>query len=206
MDFVGPPANLYRATHEPGFVSIALQNQCVNIFKSLIYLLIITAVTASDPDILTDFIVPANTSINAIDGNFFTFTFTRMRTVIEGDDPPNFKVSKASMAESPALNGQSVSTAILQFPAGAINLPHTHPHSAKLLFVVSGNLEVGFIDTTNKLYTQTLQIGDMFVFPKELVHYQYNSKADQPAAAISAFGSASAGTVSVPTTMFATGI
>lgn len=175
-----------------------------NIFKSLIFLLIITVATASDPDILTDYVIPANSSNDAIDGNFFTFT--GMRSIIEGDDPPIFRVSKASMAEFPALNGQSVSTAILQFPAGAINPPHTHPRSAELLFVVSGILEVGFIDTTNKLYTQSLQIGDMFVFPKGLVHYQYNSKADQPAAAISAFGSASAGTVSVPTTVFATGI
>ena len=46
----------------------------------------------------------------------------------------------------------------------------------------------------------------MFVFPKGLMHYQYNAKADQPATTISAFGSANAGTVSVPTTIFATGI
>lgn len=38
------------------------------------------------------------------------------------------------------------------------------------------------------------------------MHYQYNSKANQPAAAISAFASASAGTVSVPTIVFASGI
>ena len=110
------------------------------------------------------------------------------------------------MAEFPALNGQSVSLAILEFPAGTVNPPHTHPRSAELLFVVDGSLEVGFIDTTNKLYTQTLQLGDIFVFPKGLVHFQYNSDPKEPAAAVSAFGSANAGTVSIPSTVFATGI
>ena len=44
------------------------------------------------------------------------------------------------------------------------------------------------------------------MFPKGLVHYQYNSQPDMPAIAVSAFGSANAGTVSVPLSVFATGI
>ncbi|KAK1386155.1 hypothetical protein POM88_023890 [Heracleum sosnowskyi] len=157
---------------------------------------------AGDPDILTDFIVPAN--VSTIDGNFFTFT--GMRVLVGGQTPPGFKVFKASMAEFPALNGQSVSYAALQFPPGTTNPPHTHPRASELLFVVDGTLEVGLIDTTNKLYTQTLQTGDMFVFPKGLVHYQYNADSQKSVLAISAFGSSSAGTVSVPSTVFATGI
>ncbi|KAI7982229.1 Germin-like protein 9-3 [Camellia lanceoleosa] len=159
---------------------------------------------ASDPNILTDFIVPANFS-TPIDGNFFTFTGMR-RLVANSTNPPNFKVTKATMVEFLALNGQSVSMAVLQFPAGGVNPPHTHPRSAELLFVVEGSMEVGFVDTANKLYTQTLQLGDMFVFPKGLVHYQFNADAQKQATAISAFGSANAGTVSAPATLFATGI
>ena len=174
----------------------------LNLFKSIIFFLLVAIVTASDPDIIKDFLVPDN--VTSIDGNFFTYT--GMRGILEKDYPPNFKVTKASMAEFQALNGQSVSFAVLEFPAGAVNPPHVHPRSAELLFVIDGSLEVGFVDTTNKLFTQTLQLGDMFVFPKGLVHYQYNAKADQPATALSAFGSANAGTASVPTSVFATGI
>ncbi|KAA8549885.1 hypothetical protein F0562_001569 [Nyssa sinensis] len=130
----------------------------------------------------------------------------RMRGVFNAPTPPNLTVTKASMAEFLALNGQSVSLAVLQYAAGGVNPPHTHPRAAELLFVVEGSLEVGFVDTTNKLFTQTLQLGDMFVFPKGLVHYQYNADAKNPATAISAFGSANAGTASIPTTLFATGI
>lgn len=46
----------------------------------------------------------------------------------------------------------------------------------------------------------------MFIVPKGLVHFQYNVDAQNQALAISAFESASAGTVSLPTTLFTTSI
>ncbi|KAI3748502.1 hypothetical protein L6452_11613 [Arctium lappa] len=163
----------------------------------------LNASMAGDPDILTDFVVPPNVG-GPLDGNFFTFT--GMRALVGTPFPTTFKVLKASMAEFPALNGQSVSYAVLQFPAGAVNPPHTHPRASELLFVLMGSLEVGFVDTTNKLFTQTLQQGDIFVFPKGLVHFQFNNDAKNPTLALSAFGSANAGTVSVPTSVFNTTI
>ncbi|XVF46935.1 hypothetical protein PTKIN_Ptkin03bG0068300 [Pterospermum kingtungense] len=163
---------------------------------------IVRMALSGDPDILTDFLVPPDQ--NNVDGNFFTYT--GMRIIANEDFPTNFTVLKASMVEFPALNGQSVSYAVLEYPTGSVNPPHTHPRSAELLFLVDGNLEVGFVDTTNKLFTQSLQAGDMFIFPKGLVHYQYNADPKNPAIAISAFGSANAGTVSAPKTLFATNI
>ncbi|XP_021897694.1 putative germin-like protein 9-2 [Carica papaya] len=160
-----------------------------------------TTIEATDPDILSDFIVPEN--LTSIDGK--SFTFTRMRKVFEGN-PESFQVTKAGVKEFPALEGQSVSFAVLQYPPAGINPTHTHPRSAELLFLVYGCLQVGFVDSKNVLYTQNLTMGDMFVFPKGLVHFQYNPHNNSPAIALSAFGSANAGTVSVPATLFATGI
>ncbi|KAK6926565.1 Cupin 1 [Dillenia turbinata] len=163
----------------------------------------ITNVTkGSDPDILTDFVAPPGS--NSVDGTFFAFN--GLRYIFDSDTPATFNVSKASMKEFPALNGQSVSYAVLRYPSGSVNPTHTHPRASELLFVVEGSLEVGFVDTTNKLYTRSLQLGDMFIFPKGLVHYQYNADAKNPATALSAFGSASAGTVSLPATLFNTSI
>ncbi|KAL5830814.1 hypothetical protein ACOSQ4_016168 [Xanthoceras sorbifolium] len=164
---------------------------------------IIRMASAGDPDVTSDFITPSNIT-DPVDGNFFTFT--GMRALVGAQPTPNLKVTKASMAEFPALNGQSVSLAVLQFPAGTTNPPHTHPRSAELLFLIDGSLQVGFVDTTNKLFSQTLQAGDMFVFPKGLVHFQYNADTQKPATAVSAFGSANAGTVLLPVTIFTTGI
>ncbi|KAI8008678.1 Germin-like protein 9-3 [Camellia lanceoleosa] len=156
---------------------------------------------AGDPDILTDFIIPPNAIVNGS-----LFTFTGMRSLVNSPIPSNFTVLKASMVQFPALEGQSVSYAVLEFPNDSVNPPHTHPRASELLFLLGGSLEVGFVDTTNKLYTQTLEFGDMFVFPKGLVHFQYNNGSNGPALALSAFGSANAGTVSVPTTVFNTSI
>ncbi|CAB4313799.1 unnamed protein product [Prunus armeniaca] len=163
---------------------------------------IVQMATAGDPDIITDFIAPPN---GTVDGNFFTYT--GFRVLVGGVPPPTaFKVLKATLAEFPALDGLSVSYAVLEFPSGTTNPPHTHPRSAELLFLIDGTLEVGFIDTKNNLFTQTLQAGDLFVFPKGLVHFQYKADAQNPALAVSAFGSANAGTVSLPNTLFTTDI
>ncbi|CAI0544199.1 unnamed protein product [Linum tenue] len=114
------------------------------------------------------------------------------------------------MEEFPALNGQGVSLAVLQLPVGCTYAPHSHPRAAEIILVVRGSIAVGLVgsglvDSANRLYTQTLQSGDMFVFPKGLVHYQSNVGRNT-AVAFSAFGSASAGTVSLPTALFGSGI
>ncbi|EEF38555.1 Rhicadhesin receptor precursor, putative [Ricinus communis] len=182
---------------------MALATSTVKFFSLLFSsFAIVQLAMAGDPDIVSDFVIPSN--VTAVDGSFFTFT--GMRALVGAAPPTALKVLKAGMAEFPALIGQSVSYAVLQYPAGTPNPPHTHPRSAELLFLIQGSLQVGFVDTTSKLFTQTLQPGDLFVFPKGLVHFQYNADAKNPALAVSAFGSANAGTISLPGTLFATGI
>lgn len=129
-----------------------------------------------------------------------------MRAVLGSPFPTSFNATIASAKGFPALIGQSMSLAFLQCPDGTTNPPHTHPRSAELLFLIDGTLQVGFLDTTNKLFNQTLPAGDMFIFPKGLVHLQYNADTENPAVAISAFGRANAGTMSIPVTVFGTGI
>ncbi|CAI9105667.1 OLC1v1004645C1 [Oldenlandia corymbosa var. corymbosa] len=158
---------------------------------------------AGDPDITSDFLVPDNINASTINGTFFTNTGFRG---IFGTIVPKLTITKATKTEFPALDGQSVSFAVVQYPAGSVNPPHVHPRSAELLFVLKGSLDVGFVDTTNKLFTQTLQENDMFVFPKGLVHFQFNSDPNSAATAIAAFGSVNAGTASLPTTLFSTNI
>ncbi|CAN6203837.1 unnamed protein product [Urochloa humidicola] len=182
---------------------VATINDMFSMVLALLALSAPLAVVAGDPDILTDYIVP----LTAIPGNITgaLFTYTGLRVAVTSPAPANFTLTKASMAEFPALNGQSVSMAALSFPPGAVNPTHTHPRASELLLVVDGALSVGFVDTAGKLFVQDLDTGDMFVFPKGTVHWQCN-KGSQPAKAISAFGSAAAGLVSVPVTVFGTGI
>ncbi|KAI3523252.1 hypothetical protein L1887_01312 [Cichorium endivia] len=155
-------------------------------------------IQASDPDILFDYIVPPN--MTKVDGNFFTYT--KIRGFFDKLHPTDPASMQASMAEFPALNGQSVSLSVLRLAPGGVSAPHMRTHATGLFLVLEGRFEVGFVDTTNKLYTQTLQTGDMFIFPKGLVHYQYNADMNNPAVGVAAFGSASTALVSVPATLF----
>ncbi|EMS61514.1 Germin-like protein 9-3 [Triticum urartu] len=186
----------------------------INCYYSLVLVVVALALVplaavAGDPDILSDFVVPTSMigmpPMN-ITGDFFTYTgFSNMTMPMPMPGTQNFTVTKATMVEFPALNGQSVAYAMLKFPSESVNPPHTHPRAAELLLVLDGALSVGFVDTAGKLYTQDLAAGDMFVFPKGLVHYQSNP-GQSPAVALSAFGSSAPGTVSVPVTVFGTGV
>uniref|UniRef100_A0A0E0M4Q3 Germin-like protein n=1 Tax=Oryza punctata TaxID=4537 RepID=A0A0E0M4Q3_ORYPU len=171
----------------------------------LLLLAAILSAGAADPDILTDFVVPNNADPSGIDGAFFTY-----KNLVTGNsgDPAKLTVTKATHAEFPALLGQSVSYAALVFGAGTVNPPHIHPRASELLVVVQGPLLVGLVDAARNgtVYTQTLQTGDMFVFPKGMVHFQFNNATDVVARAFSAFGSASPGTISLPAALFATSI
>ncbi|KAK6156263.1 hypothetical protein DH2020_010511 [Rehmannia glutinosa] len=182
-------------------MALSTSNHNLLLPLTLIIILTLHSSLASDSDILSDFIVPPNAT--NLDANYFTYT--GLRSFI-GAQPTSFTVYKATLAELPSLDGQSVSYAALYYPPGSVNPPHTHPRASELLFLVLGHLEVGFVDTNNKLFAQTLQPGDMFVFPKGLLHYQYNSDDRTPAIAFSSFGSANAGTVSIPSAVFNTSV
>ncbi|XVE96401.1 hypothetical protein REPUB_Repub02eG0218500 [Reevesia pubescens] len=156
---------------------------------------------ASETDLKVDSVLPPN--FPTADANFFTHTASRV--LIGADLPTAFEVMKVNEAEFPALSGQGVSYAVLQFPPGSLNHVHSHPHAAELLFLLIGSLEVGFVGAENVLHIQTLQAGDLFIFPKGVVHYQCNYGQDS-AFAISAFGSANAGTITSPGSVFSTNI
>ncbi|KAH7655179.1 Germin protein, partial [Dioscorea alata] len=156
---------------------------------------------AADLDITSDFLVPSG--VNP-DGKFFTFT--GLRNIIWSRNTPSnmpFKVTKVTNDEFPALNAQSVSYALLQYAPDGFIAPHTHPRSAELLIVLQRCLKVGLVDSTNELFTQILQTGDFFVFPKGLVHFQINLASRYPIVALLAFSSANAGTIQLPRALFA---
>ncbi|PSR98027.1 Germin-like protein [Actinidia chinensis var. chinensis] len=91
-----------------------------------------------------------------------------MRVLVKALASTTFKVLKASLVEFPSFNGQCVSYAVLQYPAGTVNSPHTHPRASELLFLFRVSLEVGFVDTTNKPFTQMSGPVMCLCFPRDL--------------------------------------
>ncbi|OAE31785.1 hypothetical protein AXG93_208s1000 [Marchantia polymorpha subsp. ruderalis] len=167
--------------------------------------LTLQSVQASDPELTKDFQVPAGLNAADINGTFFTNTF--LRNVMANAASPFATVTTVNVvapASAPflAVDGLGVSMALLQYPPGTVNPPHTHPRGTELLFIIEGTLEVGLVDTTNKLFTNVLYKGDIFAFPKGLVHFQINNDKYQTVTALAAFSSSNAGLVRLPNTLF----
>ncbi|CAE5959689.1 unnamed protein product [Arabidopsis arenosa] len=89
----------------------------------------------------------------------------------------------------------------LDYAPGGLNPPHTHPRATKIVFVLEGTLDVGFLTTANKLISQSLKKGDVFAFLKGLVHFQKNN-GHVHASVVAAFNSQLLGTQSLGATLF----
>ncbi|KAI7729672.1 hypothetical protein M8C21_004454 [Ambrosia artemisiifolia] len=109
----------------------------------------------------------------------------------------------ASVLQIPGLNTLGVSMARIDYaPCGGLNPPHTHPRATEIVFVLEGELDVGFITTDNRLFSRTIKKGENFVFPRGLIHFQINN-GKVPAAVIAGFGSQLPGTQRVADALFA---
>ncbi|CAN4109091.1 unnamed protein product [Withania somnifera] len=85
-------------------------------------------------------------------------------------------VTPVSVSQVPGLNTLGISMARIDFAPGGINPPHSHPRATEMLVVIEGTLQVGFVTSNpeNRLISKVIRLGDVFVFPVGLVHYQRN--------------------------------
>ncbi|KAJ4781604.1 Germin-like protein 1-1 [Rhynchospora pubera] len=181
--------------------------------KSCFYLalflsLFTTTVLAGDPDMLQDVCVadlnssvkvngfPCKADITADD-----FYFKGLANPGATNNTMGSVVTGANVEKVPGLNTLGVSLSRIDYAPGGLNPPHTHPRATEMIFVLEGELEVGFITTSNKLFTKNITKGDIFVFPRGLVHFQKNNGVE-PAAVIAAFNSQLPGTQSLAVTLF----
>ncbi|MBA0816312.1 hypothetical protein Gohar_000990 [Gossypium harknessii] len=111
-------------------------------------------------------------------------------------------VTAANVEKIPGLNTLGVSMSRIDYAVGGVNPPHTHPRASEIAFVLEGELEVGFFTTSNVLISKRIKKGEIFVFPKGLMHFQKNIGKTR-ASAITAFDSQFSGTQSIATTLFA---
>ncbi|CAA6657997.1 unnamed protein product [Spirodela intermedia] len=89
----------------------------------------------------------------------------------------------------------------IDFAPGGVNPPHIHPRATEILLVLEGTLLVGFITSNNKLIVKVLVKGDVFVFPKGLIHFQINISLSV-AIAITALNSEKPGSIVIGDSIF----
>ncbi|KAG4913825.1 hypothetical protein JHK82_054412 [Glycine max] len=173
--------------------------------------LVLSTFTASDPDSLQDLCVADLASAVKVNGftckdagkvnasDFFSDILAKPGAT---NNTYGSLVTGANVQKIPGLNTLGVSLSRIDYAPGGINPPHTHPRATEVVFVLEGTLDVGFITTANVLISKAINKGEIFVFPKGLVHFQKNN-GKEPASVIAAFNSQLPGTQSIALTLFA---
>ncbi|KAL8208833.1 hypothetical protein R6Q57_008245 [Mikania cordata] len=175
----------------------------------IIITIFLASFISADPDLLQDVCVadlasgvklngfPCKSNISADD-----FFFAGLANPGLTNNTFGATVTPASVQQITGLNTLGVSMARIDYAPGGLNPPHTHPRATEIVFVLEGELEVGFITTENKLFSKTIKKGEIFTFPRGLIHFQINN-GKVPAAVIAAFNSQLPGTQRVANALFA---
>ncbi|XP_021773683.1 germin-like protein 5-1 isoform X1 [Chenopodium quinoa] len=172
---------------------------------------IATGAFANDPDMLQDVCVADHTPGILVNG----FACKNISTIspldffFKGISQPGqitntilgSKVTSANVQDIPGLNTLGISMARADFAPYGLNPPHIHPRATEMLFVLEGELYVGFITTSNKLISKVVKAGEVFVFPRGLAHFQKNM-SKHPAAVLAAFNSQLPGTQQFAAALF----
>ncbi|EES05076.1 hypothetical protein SORBI_3004G148300 [Sorghum bicolor] len=168
---------------------------------------------ASDPSLLQDFCVADKTSPVRVNG----FACKDAKDVAAEDfhfsglhkagDTSSSKqgsaVTAVNVAQIPGLNTMGISMVRIDYAPSGMNPPHTHPRATEILTVLEGSLLVGFVTSNpnNTLVAKVLNKGDVFVFPKGLVHFQFNNGKGN-AVALAGLSSQNPGVITVANTRF----
>ncbi|XP_021855643.1 auxin-binding protein ABP19a-like [Spinacia oleracea] len=84
-----------------------------------------------------------------------------------------FNVTLAFVNQFPALNGLGISMARLDLGVGGVIPVHSH-RTSEVIIVTRGSILAGFIDARNNAYYRRLEVGDVMIFPKSMLHFQVN--------------------------------
>ncbi|CAI0433658.1 unnamed protein product [Linum tenue] len=178
------------------------------------FLLLASIAAAFDPSPLQDFCVSSDDPklgvfVNGkfckdpMQANADDFTFRGLNMPGNTSNPVGSNVTLVNVDRLKGLNTLGISLARIDYaPYGGLNPPHTHPRATEILVVVKGTLHVGFV-TSNppKLFTKTLHVGDVFVFPIGLIHFQLNV-ANTNAIAFAGLSSQNPGTITIVNAVF----
>ncbi|KAJ0586622.1 hypothetical protein HanIR_Chr04g0153931 [Helianthus annuus] len=183
--------------------------------RFLIFGLLLTTCSiafASDPSPLQDFCVADPNSPVFVNGvvckdaklvKADDFLFRGLHLMGNTHNDVGSNVTSVTVAQLPGLNTLGISMARIDFAPWGINPPHTHPRATEILTVIEGRLLVGFVTSNpeNRLITQVLEKGDVFVFPQGLIHFQKNI-GNGYALAIAGLSSQNPGVITIANAVF----
>ncbi|XP_077242807.1 germin-like protein 8-2 isoform X2 [Tasmannia lanceolata] len=171
---------------------------------------------AFDPSPLQDFCVADNKSPVFVNGEVCKdanlaeasdFFFPGLDIPANTNNRVGSNVTLVNVLRIPGLNTLGVSIGRIDFAPYGLNPPHTHPRASEIFVVQEGSLYAGFVTSStlpneqNRLISKILNKGDVFVFPKGLIHFQLNvGKTD--AVGIAHFNSQNPGIITIANAVF----
>ncbi|XP_062030683.1 germin-like protein subfamily 3 member 4 [Rosa rugosa] len=129
------------------------------------------------------------------------FKTTRLTQPGDTDNFSGSAVTIVTAAEFPGLNTLGLSIARTDFRVDGLVRLHSHPRATEMFFVSKGLVLVGFIDTSNEPFGTFLKEGDVFVFPRGLLHFCLNPGYGT-ATGLSVYNSQNPGVVTMADAMF----
>lgn len=109
-------------------------------------------------------------------------------------NPFGFSVTITNMKNLPGLNTMGLTMSRIDIKPNGIVPLHSHPRASEVAILLKGALLVGFVDSSNRLFTQQLRPGDSFVFPKGMVHFLSNLELSSSSVVLAGLNSQNPGT------------
>ncbi|XP_062221142.1 putative germin-like protein 2-2 [Phragmites australis] len=167
---------------------------------------------ASDPSLLQDFCVADKLSQVRVNGFACKdpkdvvvgdFTFSGLHMAGNTTNKQGSAVTAANVAQIPGLNTLGISVVRIDYAPNGLNPPHIHHRATEILTVLEGSLYVGFVTSMpdNRLISKVVKKGDVFVFPKDLPHFQFNYGTDN-AVVLAVLSSQNPGVIPIASTVF----
>lgn len=131
------------------------------------------------------------------------FYFSGLHIAGNTSNPAGLSVTSVGVGQIPGINTLGISLLRIDIAPSSIAAPHYHPRATEILTVLDGTILVGFVSSfpDNRLISKTLNKGDVFVFPKGLVHFLFNVGSTN-AALLASLNSQNPGLVSIASNVF----
>ncbi|KAL4574146.1 hypothetical protein LXL04_020971 [Taraxacum kok-saghyz] len=145
-----------------------IMRRCLSL---LCFFLILVSRVKSDPDPLQDYCIaetrntqtvflngaPCINPINASPSHFTTSALSKPGNTAA--NPLGFNVTLTNIRNLPGMNTLGLTMARVDIAGNGLVPPHTHPRASEVTILIKGSLLVGFVDTSNRLFTQQLREG-----------------------------------------------
>ncbi|KAI3957991.1 hypothetical protein MKW98_020633 [Papaver atlanticum] len=167
---------------------------------------------SSDPDPLQDFCVAdlnsTTTTVNGYpckpesQGTSKDFIYSGLVEEASTDNPEGVGGRLGNVKSFPGINTLGISVSRIDLALGGIVPLHVHPRASEINYIVKGEVNFGFISTSNVLYSGVVKAGQMSVVPRGLVHYAKNVGGEK-AVVLGILNSQLPGSVLIPSNIFA---